>query len=76
LSKNDAATPDMEECLRKLMVPLRSKIESKQTYERATVSRLLNLVYAHALKTQDIRFIDCVNYYGELGFSLDGEAEI
>ena len=67
--KNDTVVPDMEECLRKLMVPLRSKIENNQIYDRAMVSQLLNLVYAHALETKDIRFIDCVNYYEELGFS-------
>jgi hypothetical protein len=51
------------------MVPLRGKIEAKKTYDRTIVSQLLNLVHVHALQTRDIRFVDCINYYEELGFS-------
>ena len=67
-------TLDYEESLRRLMVPLRTRIEAGRAYERAEVLTLLRQVFEYAAVSQDLRFQDCVTYYEELGFQLDAEA--
>ena len=62
---------DMEETLRKLMVPLRAKIENGKNIDRQEILQLLSKAQSHGQNSGDIRYLDCVTYYEELGFSLE-----
>lgn len=59
-----------EECLRKLMVIHRPKVESRKTFNMDEVLFLLKKVQKYSNITNDIRFIDCVQYFDELGVKL------
>lgn len=59
-----------EECLRKLMVSYRPKIEQKKEVDMKEVSRLLKEVQNYGNETNDIRFLDCLEYFKEIGVSL------
>jgi hypothetical protein len=55
------------------MVSMRSKIEARHPFNSKEVYDLLQLVSYHAVETHDLRFIDCITYFEELGFVLDKE---
>ncbi len=64
---------DYEEALRRLMVPLRARIEGGKAFDRAEVCELLRQVAEYAAESGDIRFADCVQYYSELGIEPAAE---
>jgi hypothetical protein len=68
---------DMEEILRLLMVSNRAKIENGKKVNRQEILQMLDKVNTHGQNSGDIRFLDCVTYFEELGFSLlEGELQL
>lgn len=59
-----------EECLRKLMVYYRTKIEKQEKVDEIEVINLLRIVREYGKRTADMRYIDCIDYFMELGYEI------
>lgn len=61
---------EYEEMLRKAMVVFRTKVEKNRSFNIEELRLLLRQIKEYGDKTKDIRYLDCITYFEELGISV------